>query len=234
MNFLLTEEEKDKIKKLYQTEDMVYSETVPEEHQKTIDRLGNTIFADFDFSEMKKKNPPKNDSKETKKELEFLNTLPLNVKQVENNDKILKAFKYVFDKRNLVFPKKLVRKLIKDSASVIMDLKYHFNRPRPYQLYKVHDLPKKTYVMDSMKTPSYPSGHSTQGILISKVLADLYPELADELIKKGKEISLSRNIAKAHFPSDSKFGIELGDEMYNFLKDSEFLNKFDGIYQEKE
>lgn len=234
MNFLLTEEEKDKIKKLYQTEDMVYSETVPDEHQKTIDRLGKTIFADFDFSEMKKKNPPKNDSKETKKELEFLNTLPLNVKQVENNDKILKSFKYVFDKRNLVFPKKLVRKLIKDSASVIMDLKYHFNRPRPYQLYKSHDLPVKTYVMSSMKTPSYPSGHSTQGILISKVLADLYPELADELIKKGKEISLSRNIAKAHFPSDSKLGIELGEKMYQFLKDSEFLNKFDGIYQEKE
>jgi hypothetical protein len=234
MDFLLTEEEKDKIKKLYQDNDMVYSEDIPEEHQKTIDRLNNTIFADFDVSKFKERNPPKNDSKETKKELEFLNTLPLNQKQVEDNDRILKAFKHLFDKRNLVFPKKLVRKLIKDSASVIMNLKYHYNRPRPYQLYGVHDLPVKTYIMSSMKTPSYPSGHSTQGILISKVLADLYPELSNELLKKGKEISLSRNIAKAHFPSDSKFGIDLGNEMYEFLKDSEFINKFDGIYQEKE
>ena len=48
MDFLLTEEEKDKIKKLYQDNDMVYSEYIPEEHQKTIDRLNNTIFADFD------------------------------------------------------------------------------------------------------------------------------------------------------------------------------------------
>jgi acid phosphatase (class A) len=89
-------------------------------------------------------------------------------------------------------------------------------------------------MMDSMKTPSYPSGHSTQGILIAKVLSDLYPELSSEILKKGREISFSRNIGKAHFPSDSKIGQELGTEMYEYLKDSGFLNKFDGIYQEKE
>jgi len=234
MGFLISEEEKKKIKNQYQFDDMVYSEDIPDNHQKTMDRLDKTVFSDFDFSNFEKKNPPANSSKETKKELEFLNTLPYNDKLIKNSDDVLKSFKTIFDRRNIVFPKKLIRKLIKDSASVIMKLKYHFNRPRPFQVYKIHDIPIHPFIMDSMKTPSYPSGHSAQGILISKVLSDLYPELEGEITKKGNEISLSRNLAKAHFPSDSKLGQELGNKMYEFLKDSGFLNKFDGIYQEKE
>lgn len=234
MNFLITESDKDKIKDMYNTGEMVYAKEIKPQHQKTIDRLDNTIFAEFDYSDFKKKTPPKNDSEESKKELEFLATLPHNEKFVNSNDEVLKSFKRIFDKKNLKFPKPLVRKLIKDSASVIMDLKYYFNRPRPYQLNKLHDVKFSTVMMDSMKTPSYPSGHSTQGILIAKVLSDLYPELSSEILKKGREISFSRNIGKAHFPSDSKVGQELGTEMYEYLKDSGFLNKFDGIYQEKE
>jgi hypothetical protein len=69
-----------------------------------------------------------------------------------------------------------------------------------------------------MKTPSYPSGHSTQGVLIANVLADKYPSAANEFKKAGQNISDSRNIAKAHYISDSKMGIKLGNEMYNHIK----------------
>jgi hypothetical protein len=34
----------------------------------------------------------------------------------------------------------------------------------------------------------------------------------------GRDISKSRNVARAHYPSDSKFGMKLGYEMFNYLK----------------
>ena len=70
-----------------------------------------------------------------------------------------------------------------------------------------------------MKTPSYPSGHSTQGILISKILATKFPSAGQEFLKEGKDISYSRNIARAHYPSDSKQGELLGTKMYEYLKE---------------
>ena len=72
--------------------------------------------------------------------------------------------------------------------------------------------------MSSMKTPSYPSGHSTQGILIGKVLAKKYPQAAKQFMQAGKNISKSRNIAKAHYKSDSKMGEQLGSEMFEYIK----------------
>ena len=73
--------------------------------------------------------------------------------------------------------------------------------------------------MSSMKTPSYPSGHSTQGILIGKVLADKFPKAAKQFIKAGKKISDSRRTAKAHYKSDSIMGEKLGEAMYQHVKD---------------
>ena len=53
------------------------------------------------------------------------------------------------------------------------------------------------------------------------MLKEKYPEKAKELDKKAKDISDSRNIAKAHYKSDSKKGKELGLEMASFIKQQE-------------
>ena len=76
----------------------------------------------------------------------------------------------------------------------------------------------KDIEMDSMKTPSYPSGHSAQGVLIAKVLGDEYPEAKTAFTKTGKNISDSRKFARAHYPSDSKAGEKLGQLLYKSLK----------------
>ena len=39
-------------------------------------------------------------------------------------------------------------------------------------------------------------------------------------MKIGDDIAYSRNMAKVHYPSDSKFGKELGDELYDFISNS--------------
>ena len=80
------------------------------------------------------------------------------------------------------------------------------------------NVPMKDTELDSMNTPSYPSGHSTQGVLIGLVLSDMYPEHQHNLMELGKDISYSRNVARAHYPSDSKFGEKLGNEMFKYLK----------------
>ena len=46
------------------------------------------------------------------------------------------------------------------------------------------------YEMQSMKTPSYPSGHSVQGVLIAKVLSDKYPKAKSAFAKTGENIIL--------------------------------------------
>ena len=74
------------------------------------------------------------------------------------------------------------------------------------------------YEMSSMKTKSYPSGHSVQGTLIAKVLGDKYPKAKSAFVKTGENISYSRRVARAHYKSDSKMGDKLGNSMYKHIK----------------
>lgn len=72
--------------------------------------------------------------------------------------------------------------------------------------------------MQSAKTKSYPSGHSAQAVLIANVFSEIYPNLRKQFTVAADNISKSRLIAKVHYPSDSRFGEELGLAMYNYLK----------------
>ena len=75
--------------------------------------------------------------------------------------------------------------------------------------------------MDSMKTMSYPSGHSAQAFLIAGVLGDQYPSKRNDFKKLAKKISYSRRVARAHYKSDSKFGELLGKSMHKHIKDKQ-------------
>ena len=177
------------------------------------------MFKDFDISSFKKMKPPSDNSFDTMQEVKELEKTPLNKKFVKENDDIEAAFKKTAEQKNIKdYDKNIAAKLIKASAPVILKLKKHFNRPRPKVLAKKLNISMKDIEMDSMKTPSYPSGHSVQGILIAKVLGDKYPKAKSAFTKTGKNISYSRQVAHAHYKSDSKMGEKLGDAMYNFLK----------------
>ena len=94
------------------------------------------------------------------------------------------------------------------------------DRPRPKELAKSLGVNMENVELKSMKTPSYPSGHSAQYKLIANVLSDTYPELRFQYQKEADDISDSRNIGRAHYKSDSLFGKEIGDRMYRYLKNS--------------
>jgi hypothetical protein len=71
---------------------------------------------------------------------------------------------------------------------------------------------------------AYPSGHSTQSNLIYLVLSDKYPKYRKELKKIKDDIVYSRQMAKAHYPSDIKFGEKLAKSLFKYLKENNLIN----------
>ena len=177
------------------------------------------MFKNFDISSFKKMKPPGDNTFDTSQEIKALTKIPLKKEFVKKFDNIEAAFKKTAEEQGIKdYDKKIAAKLIKESAPVILELKKHFNRPRPKKLAKKMNIKMEDYEMDSMKTPSYPSGHSVQGILIAKVLGDKYPKAKSAFTKTGENISYSRRVARAHYKSDSKMGEKLGNKMYNYIK----------------
>ena len=172
------------------------------------------MLKDFNISGFKKQKPPSDNSFDTAQEIKALKKIKLNKSFVKKYDNIEAAFKKTAEEQGVKdYDKNIAAKLIKESAPVILELKKYHNRPRPYDL----DKNLSAIKMKSMNTASYPSGHSAQGMLIASVLKDKYGK-GSAFMQTAKNISDSRNIARAHYPSDSKNGTELGKQMYKHIK----------------
>ena len=172
------------------------------------------MFKDFNISSFKKTKPPSDNSFDTDQEIKALKKIPLRKDFVKKYDNIEKAFEQTAKDNNVKdYDKKIAAKLIKESAPVILELKKYHNRPRPYEL----DKSLKAVKMKSMNTPSFPSGHSAQGMLIASVLKDKYGK-SSAFMQTAKNISDSRNIAHAHYKSDSVNGTKLGKQLYKNIK----------------
>tara|TARA_R100000935_G_C2723082_1_gene118770 strand:- start:16 stop:558 length:543 start_codon:yes stop_codon:yes gene_type:complete len=177
------------------------------------------VLKDFNISSFKKMKPPADNTYDAMQEIKELKKIPLNKKFVKDHDSIEGAFKKTAKEQDVKdYDKNIAAKLINNSAPVILELKKHFNRPRPKVSAKKMNIQIKDIEMDSMKTASYPSGHSAQGVLIGKVLGDKYPKAKSAFAKTAKNISYSRQVARAHYKSDSVMGEKLGDSMYQHIK----------------
>ena len=170
------------------------------------------LLKDFNIKKYLDKKPPSDNSFTTMQEVKELNNTPINKNFVKQKDNIKKAFTKIVDEG------KFIQKLIDESAPLILKIKKHHDRPRPKKLAKKIGIKMEDVEMESMKTPSYPSGHSAQGVLIGMALSDKYPSKKTKLMKIAKDISKSRNITRAHYKSDSKFGEQIGKDMYNHIK----------------
>ena len=171
------------------------------------------MFKDFNIKPFKKKKPPVDSGYTTRTEINELKKIPLKKDFVKKYDDIEAAFKKTAKEQGIKdYDKKIASELIKESAPVILELKKYHDRKRPYEL----DKKLSAFVMKSMKTPSYPSGHSVQGILIGSALKMKYGKSA--FMQTAKNISYSRRVAHAHYKSDSKVGEELGNSMYKHIK----------------
>ena len=173
----------------------------------------------FDIKKYLSKKPKSDNSFDTIQELKELNKTPINKKFVKDNDDVEGIFKKTAKQNNIKdYDDSIAAKAINSSAPIILKLKKHFNRPRPKVVARKNNIKMQDVEMDSMKTASYPSGHSVQGILIAKLLSDKYPKAKKAFLKTGDNISKSRRVARAHFKSDSKLGEEIGNDMYSYIK----------------
>ena len=194
---------------------MVYSSDIKERHQKKMNS------AEILISEVSipHKPFPENASRKTRNELQWLLNYNNGVidKQVsKDGDDVKKVFEKYCKDNNLKYDKEYYSKILKESQRIILKLKYHYNRPRPYQIaeyYGISDF--KIHNLDSAKTPSYPSGHALQGRLIGLILTDKDPEHQNEYMAVSQRISDSRIMARAHYPSDKEYGEKLADELYD-------------------
>ena len=177
-----------------------------------------SLFKDFNIEKLKSKKPPKDHSFDTNQEIKKISKIPVNKKMIKEKDDIYTSFEKTSKENGVDFPGNKIKRLIEESAPTIKKIKSHFNRPRPKDLAKKHNIKLDNIELPSMDTPSYPSGHSTQGILIGKYLSNMYPKKSKAFIKTGKDISNSRLSARCHYPSDSRFGEEIGVKMYKHIK----------------
>ena len=196
-------------------DDLVWSEKPTQKQIKKMNKsLGN--FEGFPIEKFKNIPPPENESTETEEEIDYLNSIPVEDKFVKSGDELYEKFESFLKSKDLEYPEEEIEKAIEGLGPIIMKLKYHYNRPRPYQVAQAKNLKLDSEHLDSANTPSYPSGHATRGIFLGRYLADLYPEYEKELRQIGEDIAFSRNMAKVHYPSDSEFGKMLGNDLYEF------------------
>jgi hypothetical protein len=108
-------------------------------------------------------------------------------------------------------------KVTEDLGSFIVQLKNHYQRPRPFQVAFYTEQNLHPYDSVSAQSPSYPSGHAMQSYLICNIIAYHYEEKKEQLLKIAKQIADSRIIMGIHYPSDNSFGIQVVKEL--MLKD---------------
>jgi hypothetical protein len=192
---------------------MTYNEGPTDKHKSRIN-YPITLFNDFVMEE----SPfPENASKETLDELKYLENKTIDKNFVEKHDDVTKVFKKLFKELELEFNKEEADELLRQSAKYLMELKYKYNRPRPYQIAEFYHMDVTNFNMDSMKTPSYPSGHATQGYLLGKIYSKRHTEYTKEFTDLGEAVAESRIVGKAHFPSDKEFGKKLAERLFDNL-----------------
>ena len=200
------------LKELIKLRTMKYSESPKKKHEKRM-QMETPHF----MGVMIPHNPPfENDSRETLGELKYLQTLETDKNFVKKHDDVTKVFVELLKEFEVHTPQreKVIEILVDQSRKFIMTAKYKYNRPRPYQVAEFYGMGLNGVELDSMKTPSYPSGHATQGYLVAEVLKSMIPHIAPELNRVAEDIANSRIIAKAHFPSDKAFGKKVAKIIY--------------------
>jgi len=176
------------------------------------------VFDDFNLIKFKNQKPPADNSLTTLKEIKDIDNLNVDKKFVEYYDDIENVFKNLIKKNGYEYPEDLVTYLVNFSRPTIISLKNYHDRSRPNEIAKNYNIDLDVVDLKSAKTKAYPSGHSAQAELVGLVLSDMYPSLRSQIMKEADNISLSRNIGRLHYASDSKNGTDLGKAMYEHYK----------------
>jgi acid phosphatase (class A) len=112
------------------------------------------------------------------------------------------------------FPKTeaFFEKVQTDAAAVTDGAKDFYKRPRPY-------VTDPTLINGKLeKSFSYPSGHSTESMVLALVLAELFPDRRDAIIATARSIGWHRVQTARHYPTDIYAGRVLAQAIVGEMK----------------
>jgi acid phosphatase (class A) len=109
---------------------------------------------------------------------------------------------------------------VQQDAETVTDLgKDYFHRPRPYSV--------DTNLINGKleKSFSYPSGHSTESMVLALVLADVIPDKQEAIIAHARLMGWHRIQIARHYPTDIYAGRMLAQAIVHELKKNETFEK---------
>jgi len=107
----------------------------------------------------------------------------------------------------------------KDAETVTDNAKDFYKRPRPY----VTDPSLINGKLE--KSFSYPSGHSTESMVLALVLSDLFPDKHDAIIAKARSIGWHRVQTARHYPTDIYGGRVLAQAIVKQMEKNDDFQK---------
>lgn len=125
-----------------------------------------------------------------------------------------------FQSNNLPKTAAFFEKVQRDAEMVTDTGKEHFKRPRPF----VAD-PSLANGSKLEKSFSYPSGHSTETMVLGLVLADLLPEQHEAILAHARTMGWHRVQIARHYPTDIHAGRVLAQAIVRQFKTGKAFKK---------
>jgi acid phosphatase (class A) len=119
-----------------------------------------------------------------------------------------------FVESNLPKTTKFFKKVLTDAAAITDAGKDYFKRPRPF----VTDPSLANGKLE--KSFSYPSGHSTESMVLALVLAEMFPDKQDAIIAHARQIGWHRVQIARHYPTDIYAGRTLAKNIVREMNKS--------------
>ena len=178
------------------------------------------FFTDDTVDQITLPNPPTDDVSEILKLKKMMRArTPEDIQSVKDHDEVsFYAIKKYCDENGLKFHDGEFRDIIKQSNPIIMHFKNKFNRRRPKEV----DNTIKTLNSKTTNTRSYPSGHSTQSMLVAKYVIGKFPKHEKGLLEAAKECGIGRVLAGFHYLSDHVSGKLLGEKLYMLMNKDDY------------
>ena len=103
----------------------------------------------------------------------------------------------------------IMRRTLADAGLSTYAAKNHYQRERPFM---VNNAPICTPEDEEglRKDGSYPSGHTAIGWAWALILTEVFPDQTDDILIRGKEFGISRNVCNVHWHSDVVAGRMMG------------------------
>lgn len=101
---------------------------------------------------------------------------------------------------------KLLSNSYSTSEQCYKSAKEKYMRTRPFAQFGEHPTGRYDNESSMRTSGSYPSGHTSRGMAVSFVFAELIPEYQDTILRRGYEYGESRLMVAAHYQSDVNAG----------------------------